>query len=180
MRYLRHNPAQIWWPHYLKIDIEGAEPCCLKHLWATNLPEYIALEAESFECLVQLQQLGYKQFKIVDQMRHNSKFPNFSNNYVFSRSAKRICWFADRAKNRLGRVTFPRGSSGPFGEETPGEWQTFDEVASDWQHLCLGHHNSGTLNPHSWYDFHAKASRPPQFSGAYIDAREISITAGCI
>src|ERR1700739_669384 len=125
-------------PHYLKIDIEGAEPCCLKHLRATNLPEYISLEAESFECLVLLQELGYMQFKIADQTQHNSKCTNFSNNNVFSRSAKRICWFADRAKNRLGRVTFPRGSSGPFGEETPGEWQTFDEVASDWQHLCLG------------------------------------------
>jgi hypothetical protein len=88
-------------PHYLKIDIEGAEPYCLKHLPRTHLPQYISLEAEDLQWLVLLQQLGYSEFKIVDQMRHNSSFPDFGNTTVFSRSAKQICWYADRLKNRL-------------------------------------------------------------------------------
>jgi FkbM family methyltransferase len=142
-------------PHYLKIDIEGAEPYCLKHLPPTHLPQYISIEAEDLQWLVLLQQLGYSQFKIVDQMRHNSSFPDFSNSSLFSRSAKQICWYADRLKNRLGHVPFPRGSSGPFGEQIPGEWQNFEEVASNWLYLRLGHHKSGTLNRYSWYDFHA-------------------------
>ncbi|HEV2400450.1 MAG TPA: FkbM family methyltransferase [Candidatus Sulfotelmatobacter sp.] len=144
-------------PHYLKIDIEGAEPHCLKHLQPLQLPQYISLEAEDLQWLVLLQQLGYSEFKIVDQMRHNSSLPNFSNATMFSRSAKKICWYADRFKNRLGCPLFPRGSSGPFGEQTPGEWQSFDEVASNWLHMRWGHSKRGTLNRHSWFDFHARA-----------------------
>ena len=144
-------------PHYLKIDIEGAEPYCLKHLPPAHLPQYVSIEAEDLQWLVHLQQLGYSQFKIVDQMRHNSNLPDLANNTLFSRSAKQICWYADRLKNRLGHVRFPRGSSGPFGEQTPGEWQSFEEVASNWLFMRLGHYKSGTLNRRSWYDFHARA-----------------------
>lgn len=144
-------------PYYLKIDVEGAEPYCLKHLPPKQLPPYVSLEAENLQWLVLLQQLGYSEFKIVDQMRHNSTFSDFANTTVFSRSAKRICWYADRVKNRLGRCVFPRGSSGPFGEQTPGEWQSFEEVASNWLQMRLGHYKSGTLNRYSWFDFHAKA-----------------------
>ena len=166
-------------PHYLKIDIEGAEPYCLKHLPPTHLPQYLSLEAEDLQWLVLLQQLGYSEFKIVDQMRHNSSFPDFSNTTVFSRSAKQICWYADRLKNRLGRVPFRRGSSGPFGEQTPGEWQSFQEVASNWLHMRLGHCKRGTLNRYSWYDFHARAfpthtfrsEMPPRFH-----TRDLSFT----
>lgn len=144
-------------PHYLKIDIEGAEPYCLKHLPGMHLPQYLSIEAEDLQWLVLLQQLGYSEFKIVDQMRHNSRFPDFANATLFSRSAKHVCWYADRLKNRLGGPFFPRGSSGPFGEQTPGEWQSFEEVASNWLHMRLGHHKSGTLNRYSWFDFHARA-----------------------
>ena len=154
-------------PHYLKIDIEGAEPYCLQHLPPTRLPHYVSIEAENLQCLVLLQQLGYSEFKIVDQMRHNSCFPDFSNTTLFSRFAKQICWYADRLQNRLGFVPFPRGSSGPFGEETPGEWQSFEEVASNWLCMRLGHYKSGTLNQHSWYDFHARAF-PAQNLGSQI------------
>ncbi|HLZ43774.1 MAG TPA: FkbM family methyltransferase [Candidatus Sulfotelmatobacter sp.] len=145
-------------PYYLKIDIEGAEHSCLKHLHSRQLPQYISVEAEDLESLVLLQELGYRKFKIVDQMRHNSNFPDFDNSSVFSRSAKQLCWYADRVKNRLGRIPFPRGSSGPFGEATRGQWQSFEDVASNWLHMRLGHYKSGTLNRYSWYDFHATTS----------------------
>jgi FkbM family methyltransferase len=144
-------------PHYLKIDIEGAEPHCLKHLSPKQLPQYISVEAEDLQWLVFLQQLGYTEFKIVDQMRHNSTFPDFANTTLLSRSAKQVCWYADRVKNRLRRSIFPRGSSGPFGEQTPGEWQSFEKVASNWMQMRLGHYKNGTLNRYSWFDFHAKA-----------------------
>lgn len=144
-------------PYYLKLDAEGAEPYCLKCLQPTSLPEYVSVEAEDFEYLVLLWHLGYRQFKIVDQMRHNSRFPDFGNDNMFSRAAKRACWYADRFKNRFSRVPFARGCSGPFGEETPGTWQTFEEVAYNWLALHFGHHKRGTLNHFSWYDFHGKA-----------------------
>ena len=161
-------------PHYLKIDIEGAEPYCLKHLQPVQLPQYVSLEAEDLQWLVLLQQLGYSEFKIVDQMRHNSKLPDFANANVFSRSAKTICWYADRLKNRLGSPFFPRGSSGPFGEQSPGEWQSFEEVASNWLHMRLGHYTSGTLNRYSWFDFHARAFPTHAFVSQIPDSSSTS------
>jgi hypothetical protein len=116
------------------------------------------VEAESLEHLLLLWELGYRQFKIVDQMRHNSRFPDFTNENVLSRVAKRSCGYADRFKNRLAKVTFPRGCSGPFGEDTSGRWQSVEEVAYNWLHLHFGYNNRGSLNPNSWYDFHAKAT----------------------
>jgi FkbM family methyltransferase len=155
-------------PHYLKIDAEGAEPYCLRRLQSSRLPDYISVEAEKLEYLLLLWQLGYRRFKIVDQMRHNSRFPDFSNDNLFARSAKRFCWYADRFRNRFGRVRFPRGSSGPSGDETAGDWQTFEQVAYNWLHLHFGYGERGSLNRASWYDFHANASpaattptRPP-------------------
>lgn len=145
-------------PYYLKIDAEGAEPYCLRCLQTSRLPDYISVEAEKLEYLLLLWQLGYRRFKIVDQMRHNSRFPDFRNDNLFARSAKWFCWYADRFRNRFGRIRFPRGSSGPFGEETSGEWQTFEQVAYNWLHMHFGYGERGSLNRASWYDFHAKAS----------------------
>jgi FkbM family methyltransferase len=143
-------------PYYLKIDAEGAEVQCITSLQSFVLPQYVSVEAESLELLLLLWQLGYRQFKLVDQMRHNSRFPSFSNENIISRLANRLCGYADRVKNRKFRVTFPRGSSGPFGEDTSGCWKTVEEVAYDWLHFHFGHSNRGSLAPGTWCDFHAK------------------------
>jgi FkbM family methyltransferase len=143
-------------PYYLKIDAEGAEPHCIASLQSFGLPQYVSVEAESLEFLLLLWQLGYRQFKLVDQMRHNSRFPSFSNENIISRVANRVCGYADRVKNRKFRVTFPRGSSGPFGEDTSGRWKTVEEVAYHWLHFHFGHSNRGSLAPGTWCDFHAK------------------------
>ena len=160
-------------PYYLKLDVEGAEPYCLTSLQSMGLPEYISVEAESLEYLLLLWQLGYRQFKIVDQMRHNSRLPDFTNERVFSRLAKRMCGYADRLKNRASRVAFPRGCSGPFGEDTSGGWQAVEEVAYNWLHLHFGRRNRGSLSPDSWYDFHAKAA-PTSIASTGLTARNRS------
>ena len=144
-------------PDYLKLDVEGAEPNCLRSLEGFGLPSYISVEAESLEYLLLLWNLGYRQFKIVDQMRHNSWFPDFTNENILSRWAKRGCQYVDRFKNRMAKVSFPRGSSGPLAGDVTGSWQTEEEVAYNWLHLHFGYHNRGTLSSNSWYDFHAKA-----------------------
>lgn len=148
-------------PYYLKIDVEGAEACCLKSLRSFPLPQYVSVEAESLDYLQLLWQLGYREFAIVDQMRHNSTLPDFSNETKLSRVAKQACWYADRLKNRFARVSFSRGCSGPLAEEVPISWQSFEEVAYNWLHLYFGYRNRGTLNLFSWYDFHAKAPVSP-------------------
>ena len=148
-------------PDYLKLDVEGAEPHCIRSLEAFGLPTYISVEAESLEYLLLLWNLGYRQFKIVDQMRHNSWFPDFTNENILSRWAKRGCQYVDRFKNRVAKVSFPRGCSGPLGGDSSGSWQTAEEVAYNWLHLHFGHYKRGSLSPNSWYDFHAKAAHAP-------------------
>lgn len=145
-------------PHYLKIDAEGAEQHCLECLHPTDLPEYVSVEAEKLEYLLSLWKLGYRQFKIVDQMRHNSRFPSFSNENVLSRTLARTCWYVDRIKNRFGKVPFARGCSGPFGDQTSGNWESVEQVAYNWLHRYFNYGKRGTLNRFSWYDFHAKKS----------------------
>jgi FkbM family methyltransferase len=143
-------------PYYLKIDIERADRHCLEALTPGDLPRYVSIEAHEFEYLLLLWRLGYRGFKTLDQARHNSALPNFSNENALARAAQLACWYADRAKNKWGDVAHPWGSSGPFGEDTPGEWQTLEEAAYNWLHVHRGYRNRGTLNPRSWFDFHAR------------------------
>jgi FkbM family methyltransferase len=143
-------------PYYMKLDIEGNEVHCLECLQSFSCPDYISVEAERLEFLQLLWQLGYRRFAIVDQMRHNSHFPTFGNDSIRNRIAKKACSYADRVKNRLIQVPFPRGCSGPFGEDIRAEWQSFEEVAYNWLHLYFGYYDRGTLDRASWYDFHAK------------------------
>jgi hypothetical protein len=156
-------------PYYMKIDVEGAEPFCLASMTSFARPRYISVEAEEFEYLQLLWQLGYREFAIVDQMRHNSTFADFSNDSVVSRVAKQACSYADRFKNRFSRVPFSRGSSGPFGEDSRAQWRTFEEVAYEWLHLYFGYRNRGTLNPSSWYDFHARDIANSETAGSEKD-----------
>ena len=143
-------------PLYLKLDIEGQEGHCLRVLKRYRLPEYISVEAETLEHLVLLWELGYRQFKLVDQMRHNSTLPTLTNEKQSLHLTKKLFSYMERFQNRMLPVQFPRGSSGPFGERTRGIWQTFEEVAYAWLHLHFGHTDRGVLNHGSWYDFHAK------------------------
>jgi FkbM family methyltransferase len=147
-------------PYYLKLDVEGNEASCLRCLDSFPLPQYVSVEAENLEYLQLLWQLGYREFAIADQMRHNSNLPDFDNETILSRVAKQSCSFADRFKNRFTRVPFPRGCSGPLAEEARFKWGTFEEVAYNWLHLYFGHSNRGTLSRSSWYDFHARTSAP--------------------
>ena len=143
-------------PYYLKIDIERADKHCLETLSPTDLPKYVSIEAHELDYLLILWKLGYKNFKIIDQMRHNSLFRNFSNENPISRLIKYGYWFADRVNAKLRLQRFAPGGSGPFGEDTPGEWKTLEEVAYNWLHFHRGYRKRGDLNPRSRKDFHAK------------------------
>jgi len=130
-------------PYYLKIDIERHERYCLEDLDPQDLPAYISVEAVSLSYLVLLANLGYKAFKMVSQHQHNRRS-------TLIRVRRRL------AKSSLGRLlkirspwVFPFGSSGPFGEEAPGDWLTFRAVAALWEAQ-----EKNSYGP--WADFHAK------------------------
>lgn len=58
-------------PHYLKLDIEGAEPGCFEAMQDPQvkpyLPQYLSSEITEVEYLDQLYQLGFRSFKLVRQ-----------------------------------------------------------------------------------------------------------------
>ncbi|HWB13962.1 MAG TPA: FkbM family methyltransferase [Pirellulales bacterium] len=60
---------------------------------------------------------------------------------------------------------FPAGSSGPFAEETDGEWQSFEEAALCWLGFQrLGKHRFGPVGSQFWFDVHAALESAPSFS----------------
>jgi len=99
-------------PHYLKVDIEGADMLCIDALnGLAERPVYVSVESTktSWEELLgefdALESLGYTKFKVVNQLRHRSGTFVARNGSSF--------WYA-----------FEPASSGPFGENLPGEWLT--------------------------------------------------------
>ena len=57
-------------PHYLKLDIEGKEICCLRDLFPSYLPCYVSFEKTelwTLESLTLLHSLGFNGFKLISQ-----------------------------------------------------------------------------------------------------------------
>ena len=50
---------------------------------------------------------------------------------------------------------FTMGSSGPFGDDTDGAWQTFDDVTYTWGPTSLGRSRYGAPSLDVWHDVHA-------------------------
>jgi FkbM family methyltransferase len=105
-------------PHYMKIDIEGADTLCLEGLLETkSRPKFVSIESAktSFEDLFQefalFTQLGYGKFKIIPQHKITEQVaPNPPREGVY----------VDHK--------FSMGSSGTFGLELPGEWLSLEEA----------------------------------------------------
>lgn len=114
-------------PHYMKIDIEGADTLCLRALLDSPvLPDYVSIEGEKLdfrklgEEFELLERLGYSRFKAVQQANIPTQFPprpSLEGQYV------------DRP--------FPEGSSGLFGRELPGRWKTRREVLRQYRWIFL-------------------------------------------
>jgi FkbM family methyltransferase len=143
-------------PYYMKVDIERADHNCIESLDAANLPAYVSIEAHRLHYLGTLYRLGYRHFKVVDQSGHNHPRA-FKNETFRGRLSGKAEWYWRRFRNHYGPPPrYAPGSSGRFGESTPGEWRDFEAVAYDWLHFETGHPKRGTLNPRGWFDFHAK------------------------
>ncbi len=114
-------------PYYLKIDIEGSDLLCVQALsHFQSLPKYVSMElshanfAKMSNELDHLYRLGYRKFKLVNQLlNHTYRCPDppLEGKYV--------------------DVEFDGHTSGPFGEETPGEWLSAEKALSRIKHLSL-------------------------------------------
>lgn len=157
-------------PYYLKIDIEGNDTLCLEGLVKLGCrPTHISIESCKTSMrdlrreLELLSHLGYNQFKIINQNQVPEQAcpnPPLEGAYVNHK--------------------FKRGSSGAFGNETPGKWRTIEFVRLNYiwiyfKYFLYG--NNGLIpNLHiktkrwptiqklvhpGWYDTHATINRPP-------------------
>ena len=177
--------AEFGAPYYLKLDIEGNEIHCLRDLSATtDLPHYISFERTdrwSIESLTILHELGYTGFKLVSQVHFMPlQHPPISAQSSYERALKliespnlvlRVCrklgaWrFLQRQLDQCRSHNdwfFPPGSSGPFGEDSPGKWQSFEEVLETLRSANSARSSGersvfwGAKDYSFWADFHAR------------------------
>lgn len=125
--------------YYIKCDIEHADIFVLRALGRMRrLPRYFSVEAHELDYLAHLVVAGYDRFKLVNQGLHwvvKLPDPPLEGPYVEHK--------------------FDRQSSGPFGEETPGEWQTLAEAAQTFGAVKHLKRAGPQLIP-GYFDFHAK------------------------
>jgi FkbM family methyltransferase len=167
-------------PQYLKIDIEGADRLCVEALKGKKLPKYISVEAECVgdtdvlsdeQAIVMLELLrdaGYRRFKLVNQtdwLPVRSKVSLFRYRLVtgsvhgrlrFLRLSRVAAKYTDPA--RIASLGFPfsvGSSTGPWGNDIPGGWMTFQQAKSVYlekRHSFFSHKESLYS---FWYDWHA-------------------------
>ena len=154
-------------PYYVKIDIEGADQLCLDALASCELrPPYVSVETsldsrrEAEHQFTTLRDLGYDAFKIVNQ-RLNAHY---------------TCPDPPR-EGAFVEVRFDTLMSGPFGEETPGSWLSFDRAWRRYRAILVEQRVFGISGllattplarvysgvrrrllgaPVGWYDLHAR------------------------
>jgi FkbM family methyltransferase len=120
-------------PHYLKIDVEGVDTSVLEQLRASKLlPLYVSVEdcRFGFEYMDLLAACGYDAFKLLDQSS--------------------VCQMTDPATGRR----FPAGSSGPFGDDIPGEWRSHTDIAKLYSHTVRDPEGRRLAPRTQWWDIH--------------------------
>ncbi|RAM51244.1 MAG: FkbM family methyltransferase [Hapalosiphonaceae cyanobacterium JJU2] len=150
-------------PYYLKVDIEGADLLCLQALQSFGTkPQFLSIESTQTSWndllaeLTLLKELGYKKFKAINQKD----------------APKQVCPFPAKEGEYI-KHQFEYGSSGLFGEETPGNWLSETEVIKVYKRIFLQYRllgANGFFNQFSlgkmlldrlqlklpWYDTHAR------------------------
>jgi FkbM family methyltransferase len=125
-------------PYYLKIDIEGYDFVVLQRLaLTTGRPKFISAENGGCQMLNFLVGLGYKGYKFINQ----AEVPQMRCPTPCKEGLD-IDW------------AFPLGASGPFGEDTPGEWKTAEEILIEMNNYW--DNPARDPNVHGWFDLHAK------------------------
>jgi len=174
-------------PFFLKVDIEGNDFLCLEALNEFfEKPRYVSLELGEIDLFLdKLMALGYSSFKLISQFNfipvelpasreqlYHQWWKNFvGNRRLYARVVRRIAGDAGRQwitkkvyQTRYdGDWFFPEGSSGPFGDQTPGRWLTGEEARRIYQYYsALAKTNQPSLfwqdKPYFtfWVDLHAR------------------------
>jgi FkbM family methyltransferase len=120
-------------PHYLKVDVEGADQAVLTQLrGASLLPQYVSVEDCRFglQFMETLAACGYDAFKLLDQST------------VFQ--------ITDPATGHA----FSAGSSGPFGDDLPGEWLSHTDMVALYSATVRDPKGQRLAPRTQWWDIH--------------------------
>jgi FkbM family methyltransferase len=95
-------------PAYVKIDVEHFDHLVLQDLVASGIrPPFISAEAQSIDVFCALVFMGYERFKLVEGATVGELYCDHT---------------IARLNQTSTRYSFPPLSSGPFGEDIPGNW----------------------------------------------------------
>ena len=170
-------------PFYLKIDIEGNDCLCVRDLAGRLLPPFISVEAENagdnenlsetdaLANLSLLHEAGYHRFKLISQRYFTpelySDIAGFSQRILNSAVNGRLrtpglsllmkpLTYKYWAMRKHG-YQFPVGSSGPWGEDTPGKWLSFEQARAVHKKARERQFRKANLRKFSfWCDWHAR------------------------
>jgi FkbM family methyltransferase len=154
--------AEFGVPHYCKVDIEGSDDLCLTGLTPETRPDYISIELSHRTAdsdLKRMTELGYSRFKIIDQS--NLVAVTQMSHAITAALPGAIGERVDRLQGRLlgtrkrGDWRFPYGSSGPFGADLPGRWQSLETTFAIWQDIKRADERAASGGFGRWYDIHA-------------------------
>lgn len=122
-------------PDFLKIDVEHADQVSLQDMIASGIkPPLISAEAHSFEILLLLWQMGYKEFRLLNGRTVHLEFRNAPVRATDGSTIK---------------YSFPKHSSGPFGDDLATPWRNIQDVSAEWLHRFA-------LFGRGWFDVHAR------------------------
>lgn len=127
--YARHGV-----PHFMKIDVEGADMLVLEQVAAHPvLPDFISIEdcRFGFDYARILSQAGYETFQLVDQSG--------------------IAGTIDPVRGHV----FPQGSSGLFGPDLPDGWETYPDFIETYATTVRTHEGVRLAPRTRWWDIHA-------------------------
>ncbi len=142
-------------PFFLKVDIEGYDHMCLDALAERpdKLPKYLSFEygTESVARLPKLKALGYDQFKLISQkffapiqpspISNRQQLETYNRREAFLHSGTLATKLILKAGGRrwlegqLNQIRqidgwlFLMDAAGPYSEEAPGEWQSYEQLA---------------------------------------------------
>ena len=139
-------------PHYLKVDIEGADRYCVLALDALHRPDFLSFEVNEDleELIAHLTEVGYARFKLIGQC----SFLEIDNEHgLRERSRQRILHLLGvrepKLVRRAGRWFELMHSSGPAPWCSDGPWYPAPKKKKKWRRAKL----QGSLR--GWYDVHA-------------------------
>lgn len=124
-------------PYFVKIDIEGLDHLVLRALRSREeKPNFLSVEDNGFSSLIELYNAGGCRFKFVDQVeKWKIEPPNPPREGSYAPASFGAC------------------TSGPFGEEVPGDWMLLDEAAQ----FYLEHIRPPKVGlQRHWWDIHAR------------------------